>query len=369
MLRFYTLITLSFLCYAHLGTAQVVGIGTNTPNNSAKLEIRDNNRGLLIPRVNIPNLNAAAPVTAPAVSLLVYNTNAATQTGYYYWDGARWQRLHDNVVGDQDWYEQGTTRGPDNINDNIYTQGNVGIGIPASADQLHVGGNTRIGAFSPVGTGVLPSRGALLYFSGASAPPTLYNSENSDPIWMARYNVARDESELRMNLGDNIQAQDALVIGYTTGAGFNTRFRLETTGTAFRPGGGTWAALSDRRTKKAVRPFTDGLQVLQQINPVTFQYNGLYGTVDDEQRYVGIIAQEVAPVAPYMIEKRPLKQHPDAKSNEEILQYDGGTHLLYILVNAVKEQQNIIELERAKNQALEQRLEQLEERLERLEKQ
>ncbi len=48
--------------------AQTVGIGTNTPDNSAKLHIVDNNRGLLIPQVSIPNINNAAPVTAPALA-------------------------------------------------------------------------------------------------------------------------------------------------------------------------------------------------------------------------------------------------------------------------------------------------------------
>lgn len=62
-----------------------------------------------------------------------------------------------------------------------------------------------------------------------------------------------------------------------------------------------------------------------------------------------------------MIEKRPLKQDASATTSEDILQYDGSAHLLYILVNSVKEQQQIIESERAKNQALEQRIKRLEE--------
>lgn len=362
-------LSFSLLLFSQQLHAQVVGVGTNTPNNSAKLDITDNNRGLLIPRINIPNLLAAAPVTTPAVSLLVYNTNATTGLGFYYWNGTRWVRFDDTLQGDHDWYEQNTTRPSDNINDNIYTEGRVGIGVTNPTHHLHVGGYVRIGTLSPIGTGGgLPSEGARLIFSGGSAPATLYNSENSDPIWMARYNSARDQSQLRVNLGDNSQAEDAMIIGHSTSGGFIERIRLETTGNALRPGGGAWAALSDRRSKKEVQPFTDGLQVLEQINPVTYQYNGLYGTVDDGQRYVGIIAQEVAPVAPYMIETRDLKKQASDQQTEEILQYDGGTHLLYILVNAVKEQQVALETEKAKNKQLEERLEALEKRLQALEK-
>lgn len=47
-----------------------------------------------------------------------------------------------NPIGDADWYEVGTTFGSDDINDNIFTQGNVGIGSnspDASLDLLYTG--------------------------------------------------------------------------------------------------------------------------------------------------------------------------------------------------------------------------------------
>ena len=82
--------------------AQNVGIGTNTPDASAKLDVVDSNRGLLIPRVALTATNASGPVTSPATSLLVYNTATAgtppnnVWPGYYYWDGAQWVRLSNN---------------------------------------------------------------------------------------------------------------------------------------------------------------------------------------------------------------------------------------------------------------------------------
>jgi hypothetical protein len=79
--------------------AQSVGIGTATPHSSARLHIEDNVRGLLIPNVALTATNVAAPVTSPAPSLLVYNTNntagtgaTAVSPGFYYWDG-KWVRL------------------------------------------------------------------------------------------------------------------------------------------------------------------------------------------------------------------------------------------------------------------------------------
>jgi FtsZ-binding cell division protein ZapB len=85
--------------------AQSVGIGTATPDPSARLHIEDNARGLLIPNVALSATNVAAPVTSPAPSLLVYNTNTAgtgataVTPGFYYWDGSQWVRLASGGAG------------------------------------------------------------------------------------------------------------------------------------------------------------------------------------------------------------------------------------------------------------------------------
>jgi len=90
------IVFLFFLCLAGSAVAQV-GIATTsiTPDASSMLEIRSTNTGVLIPRVALTGTTAAAPVTAPAVSLLVFNTATVSDVtaGYYYWDGAKWVRL------------------------------------------------------------------------------------------------------------------------------------------------------------------------------------------------------------------------------------------------------------------------------------
>lgn len=69
------------------------GFGTNQPDKSAAVDIVSSKRGLLIPRIDIPDLNNAAPVNSPATSLFVYNTNTASGVGFYYWDGSKWVRF------------------------------------------------------------------------------------------------------------------------------------------------------------------------------------------------------------------------------------------------------------------------------------
>ncbi len=65
-----------------------VGMGTNQPDKSAVLELKSGQRGLLIPRFDIPDLQDAAPVTTPANALLVYNTGDTNpdEAGFYYWN-------------------------------------------------------------------------------------------------------------------------------------------------------------------------------------------------------------------------------------------------------------------------------------------
>ncbi|HMP95090.1 MAG TPA: hypothetical protein PKD90_19575, partial [Phnomibacter sp.] len=47
-------------------TLAQVGIGTNTPNASAALDIDFANKGLLIPRINLTSLTDAGTIPSPA---------------------------------------------------------------------------------------------------------------------------------------------------------------------------------------------------------------------------------------------------------------------------------------------------------------
>lgn len=79
-----------------------VGIGTETPNASALLDLDVSNDllftsklGLLIPRVALTGTGDVATIPTPASSLLVYNTATAGDVipGFYYWGGTAWIRL------------------------------------------------------------------------------------------------------------------------------------------------------------------------------------------------------------------------------------------------------------------------------------
>ncbi|MCP4438894.1 MAG: hypothetical protein GY810_08105 [Aureispira sp.] len=132
--------------------AQSVGVGTLTPNASAKLDVTSSNSGVLIPRLGLTSaIDATTISNGNVTSLLVYNTATAGSApnditpGYYYWNGTKWVRLAEaGIDEDHDWYEIGTTDAPDAITDFIYTQGQVGIGRTNANGTLDVAGRTLI---------------------------------------------------------------------------------------------------------------------------------------------------------------------------------------------------------------------------------
>jgi trimeric autotransporter adhesin len=131
---------------------------------------------------------------------------------------------------------------------------------------------------------------------------------------------------------------------------------------AAKPGSGTWTVASDKRLKQHVQAFTDGLDALLQVKPVKYRYNGK-AQMPTEKEYVGVIAQEMQEVAPYMVGEF-LYQDTTGKE-EKYLNYDASA-LTYILVNAVKEQQQTIQAIREENGQLKQELAQIRKLLSRL---
>jgi hypothetical protein len=71
------------------------GIGTTTPEVSAKLDVTSSNKGFLPPRITLTSLTDITTIPNPATGLLVYNTgsNVGLVAGYYYWNGSSWATI------------------------------------------------------------------------------------------------------------------------------------------------------------------------------------------------------------------------------------------------------------------------------------
>ncbi len=144
------------------------------------------------------------------------------------------------------------------------------------------------------------------------------------------------------NGGDTyVRAGGSTELSIISGTGFvgiNTltpAWTFEVNGNAAKPGGGSWINSSDRRLKQHINQYADGLEQLLQIEPVTYHYNSLSG-FDTSKQYIGVIAQDLNKVAPYMVQNY-------QRDGSEYMAVDNSA-MTYMLINAVKTQQAEIEL-------------------------
>ncbi|RYY47814.1 MAG: hypothetical protein EOO06_11785 [Chitinophagaceae bacterium] len=112
-------------------TSQKIGTNPTVKDPSAVLEVEHASKGILFPRVLLSSTTVAAPVTAPANGLTVFNTATAGDVtpGYYYWSTAatRWVRMSSSLDY-QEPFQVATTTNKATLNtQSIYQNGNIGI--------------------------------------------------------------------------------------------------------------------------------------------------------------------------------------------------------------------------------------------------
>ncbi len=116
-----------------LATISYSQVGINTITPEAQLDIvagttPSEKDGILIPRLD----EYPTGVGANQDGMMIFVTGNGTPTkGFYYWDNdaTSWIPISGATGGDVDWNVNGTSTSPTTINDNIYTQGNVKIGL------------------------------------------------------------------------------------------------------------------------------------------------------------------------------------------------------------------------------------------------
>ena len=112
----------------------------------------------------------------------------------------------------------------------ITPTGNVGIGTQTPSNKMQVSGDVRLGLVTE-DNGSQSGYGSRLYFSGGDDWSS-WDSDNSDPLWIARYNTTDNNTDLVVNIGDDASSNDRLVIGntlQTTGA-WRDLFSFDTNG-------------------------------------------------------------------------------------------------------------------------------------------
>lgn len=194
-----------------------VGIGTDNPHASSILDIESTNAGILIPRVSLTNTTSTTPITAPAVSLLVYNTATSGDIvpGFYYWTGTEWQRLSESSggnTGSQGWGLRG----------NIVTDDDF-IGTLQNYKPLRFRVNgTEFANFHP-GGGITLGYGASAFNDNAIAIGSSSIAGTSNSIAIGT-NASTSISNLSIAIGNNAEVteHESIAIGNSANASQNS---------------------------------------------------------------------------------------------------------------------------------------------------
>ncbi len=215
--------------------------------------------------------------------------------------------------------------------------------------------------------GIAKTEGNTVLTTGASAT-TLYERTDGAAVLVGAGNsgagFAVDEGynfDIRMRSRAAIQSRlltyGTILIrgrGDTKRVGIgvaNPTEKLHVAGNIAHQGG---VIISDRRLKRNATDFNYGLKEVMKLRPLTYDYTGKGGTTSGKYN-VGLFAQDLQQIAPEFVSTfTHTEEDEEGKtvSEEEYLKiYDTG--IKYMLINAIKEQQAIIE-------TLEERIGQLE---------
>jgi hypothetical protein len=200
-------------------------------------------------------------------------------------------------------------------------------------------GNIATYAPSPTGTGASGNWGINVTGNAATVTNGVYTTGTqtitgdktfSGLVLSPAYNFTSNTSIYYSGGQYTFAAAGSNIAFLTSGGNF------EITGaTATKASGTTWANPSDVRLKDNITAFNKGLNVLTQINPKTWVYNGKGGTTSGTKG-LGVIADEVLSILPESVDTYRAKLNKEDSVEIDIKRFD-ATEITWLLVNAVKE--------------------------------
>lgn len=237
----------------------------------------------------------------------------------------------------------------------LIVEGRVGIGTstPVAALNIQAGGSPAAPAFvfgDDADTGIyyggedtiaIAGGGRrLLWLDGGIMPETMFFIRGSHDFQIADDQNNAVRFAIRGSTGN---------VGIATS---NPTQTLHVVGNACKTAGGTaWVTCSDLRLKKNVGPIEGALDKVLRLRGVTFKWKAPASTEGSGGLHMGMIGQEVERVLPQWVTTDP-----------EGFKYLGPEGFEALTVEAIREQQKMIELLKSENAALSKRLEALEQR-------
>jgi hypothetical protein len=216
---------------------------------------------------------------------------------------------------------------------NIDSSGYVGIGTTNPAYKLEVDTSGALGM-------------SISTFSSTVGNPQFYVSDNNrnvqtgisstDGVTTGTYIASYSNTPLMFATGA-ATAQMTMLTSGNVGIGVtNPSHKLQlSVDDAAKPTSNTWTIISDKRLKQNILSFNDGLNVLNQINPVSYELNGKAGTPYGAKG-IGILAQDVKDIIPYTIGTFQAKLNPGDATNTTLYDFNSSA-LTFVLINGVKE--------------------------------
>ncbi len=114
----------------------------------------------------------------------------------------------------------------------------------------------------------------------------------------------------------------------------NPPYQLTLSSYAAKPYSSTWIIYSDKKLKTNINPYKKGLDIVRQIELVSYEYNGMGGTPKGGKG-IGVIAQDFQKVLPDAVNPFTYKNSENGTS-EEFLGVDFH-ELFMVYANAIKE--------------------------------
>jgi hypothetical protein len=330
---------------------------------SAMLDITSTTSGVLIPRMTQVQRNAIA---APATSLLIYQTD--NTPGYYYYNGTTWVPFLTSTTGWSITGNVGTNPATNFLGttDNqalvfrtnntermrILGTGFIGIGTTTptynvdvilnnasgyiasfentNANNSSLLGLKNTGTFNAIGGASNPSNGVGVYGVAIAGNPSsgygVYGVSNSSNALGVRGSIPTTGSWLGFG-------------GYFTG------------GLAYANG---IYNVSDESVKKEIYIIKNALQKIMLIEGISFKYDEKSAPLlADDKRYLGFSAQNISNILPEAVAQKQIitkekfekygYSYNSVDSKLETKLVVDYTSIIPVLVEAIKEQQLIIE--------------------------
>lgn len=228
------------------------------------------------------------------------------------------------------------------------TDGNVGININTPTYELHVTGVDNadyIGWFENTGAG----SGVIGY---SNSTYNALGGATNNTAGLGAYGVHLPATGAGLGSWGTSNSSDAIGV----------RGSIPTTGSWLGYGGlftgGLGYAngvynLSDERVKENIQIIPNALDKIMHLSGVSYKYNKDYSYVtgNDQRTYLGFIAQDVKEILPEVVAQKNLpvsgptimKENMDASQiKNEIFNVVDYTAIIPVMVEAMKEQQNLI---------------------------